>query len=362
MARRIKILFTITNFQSSGSGRVVYDIIKRLDRKVFDPEICCFHKQGEFFKEIEKLNVKVHVFKFTVPYRPFLTLPLRIFKIARFFKSNNFDIIHSWHWSSDFTEPLAAKLAGIPFVYTKKSMGWGNKSWLWRTKLSSKVIAINTDMISRFFNKTSNVDYIPLGVDTSFFKPQTPNAKLRSELDINPETLIVITVANLVAVKGIEVLINAVNLLNDYNITTLIVGNTDSEYGTILKRQYNSDKIRFMGGQHDVRPFLNIADIFVIPTLERGEGLPIAPLEAMSSECLVIGSDVPGIRDILSEFQEFLFEPNNAEALAYKIDYALTHRFKLESISKSMREVAVNTYDIDIFIKALSSVYIEIID
>lgn len=362
MARRIKILFTITNFQSSGSGRVVYDIIKRLDRKVFDPEICCFHKQGEFFKEIEKLNIKVHVFEFTVPYRPFLTLPLRIFKIARFFKSNKFDIIHSWHWSSDFTEPLAAKLAGVPFIYTKKSMGWGNKSWLWRTKLSSKVIAINTDMISRFFNKTSNVDYIPLGVDTSFFKPQTPNAELRSELDINPETLIVITVANLVAVKGIEVLINAVNLLNDYNITTLIVGNTDSQYGTILKRQYNSDKIRFMGGQPDVRQFLNIADIFVIPTLEQGEGLPIAPLEAMSSECLVIGSDVPGVRDILSEFKEFLFEPNNAEALAYKIDYAFMHRFKLESMRKSMRKVVVNTYDIDRFIKALSSVYIEIID
>ena len=64
-------------------------------------------------------------------------------EIKNFFKKHQFDIIHSWHWSSDFSEPLAAKMAGIPFVYTKKAMGWGNKAWTLRSKLSTKIVVVN---------------------------------------------------------------------------------------------------------------------------------------------------------------------------------------------------------------------------
>ena len=171
MPNKIKILFTIPNFDTAGSGKVVYDLVKGLDKNIFDPEICCFHNRGEYFKTIEKLGVKIHLFEFAKPYRPFISLPFRIFKIIRFFRKHKFDIIHSWHWSSDFTEPLAAKLAGVPFVYTKKSMGWGNKAWHWRSELSTKIIAINDDMMTQFFFKmTHKTTQIPLGIDINYFK------------------------------------------------------------------------------------------------------------------------------------------------------------------------------------------------
>ena len=167
MNNKIKVLYTIPNFDTAGSRKVVYDLVKGLDKTVFAPEICVFHTRGAFFKEIEKLGVPVHVFKFETDYRPFATLLFRVLKISKFFKKHQFDLIHSWHWSSDITEPLAAKLAGIPFVYTKKAMGWGNKSWLWRSKLSTKVIAINKDMMQQFFNKMpEKAINLPLGVDT----------------------------------------------------------------------------------------------------------------------------------------------------------------------------------------------------
>ncbi len=144
--KKIRILFTIPNFDTAGSGKVVYDLVNNLDRSIFEPEICCFHNRGAFFKEIEKLNVKVHLFPFTENYRPLLSFPFRVLKIVRFFPKHKFDIIHSWHWSSDFSEPLAAKIAGIHWIMTKKSMGWGNKAWKWRSALSSKIITINSDM------------------------------------------------------------------------------------------------------------------------------------------------------------------------------------------------------------------------
>ena len=172
MAKPIKILFTIPNFDTAGSGKVVYDLIKGLDKSHFAPEICCFHNKGAYFKTIETLNVPIHIFKFTADYRPYFSLPMRVLKIAMFFRTHQFQIIHSWHWSSDFTEPLAAALAGIPYVYTKKAMGWGNRAWTWRSKLSSKIVAINKDMMTSFFSKfKAKTLYMPLGVDTNSYSP-----------------------------------------------------------------------------------------------------------------------------------------------------------------------------------------------
>ena len=104
------------------------------------------------------------MFPFAIGYRPFITFPFRLIKTIRFFRKQKFDLIHSWHWSSDFTEPFAAKLAGIPFVYTKKAMGWGNKAWLWRSKLSTNIIAINNDMMIQ--NKTKQNKDNLLGQET----------------------------------------------------------------------------------------------------------------------------------------------------------------------------------------------------
>jgi glycosyltransferase involved in cell wall biosynthesis len=320
MVKRIKILFTIPNFDTAGSGKVVYDLVKGLDHARFEPEICCFHNKGSYFKIIEELGVRIHLFKFTTPYRPFLSFPFRLFKIYQFFKTHHFDVIHSWHWSSDFTEPLAAKLAGIPFVYTKKAMGWGNKSWRWRSQLSTKIICVNSEMAPAFYTKLLNkVEFIPLGIDITNFSPNFNSGLKRYQFNLDQKDFVVITVANLVPIKGIEVLTKAINLFNDDNIKLLIVGDYDNPYGIALKKEFEGQNIMFVGKQLDVKSFLALADVFVISTIGIGEGLPIAPLEAMAMGQVVIGSKVSGVTDILSPFPEMLFDPGNSHDLKEKI-------------------------------------------
>ena len=322
MTKRIKILYTIPNFDTAGSGKVVYDLVKGLDKTVFEPEICCFHNRGTYFKTIETLGVKIHIFNFTASYRPKITFPFRVFKIYRFFKTHQFDIIHSWHWSSDISEPLAAKLAGIPFMYTKKAMGWHSKYWKWRSKLSTKIITINEDMVTQYFSgMMDKIEKIPLGIDTKIFQPNSKFKLNRENLDLKKTDFVVITVANLVAVKGIEILIQAIKKLNAESIKLLIVGDYNNSYGNVLKADYECDNIQFFGKKLDVRPYLALADVFVIPTKDEGrkEGLPIAPIEAMAQGKIVLGSNVSGIKDILNPFPDQLFEADNADDLKRKL-------------------------------------------
>ena len=46
------------------------------------------------------------------------------YQLSKFFRKLKIDLIHSFHYSSDYSEALAAKLAGIPWIYTKKNMNW----------------------------------------------------------------------------------------------------------------------------------------------------------------------------------------------------------------------------------------------
>lgn len=367
MANKIKILFTISNFDTSGSGKSVYDMVKGINRDLFEPEVCCQHNKGELFKEIEKLDVKIHLFPFKTDYKPLLSFPFRVFKIYKFFKKNKFDIIHSWHWSSDFSEPLAAKLAGVKYIFTKKAMGWGNKAWVWRSKLSTKIVAVNEDMITQFYKNTSmmsKIVRIPLAVDVNHFQPlvktnSTPEGDVFKENDF-----VIVSVANLVPVKGIEVLFEAVNKLNDESVKVFIVGDYNNEYGLSLKKQYSKNKnFTFLGKHLDVRPYLAMADLFVIPTKDEGrkEGLPVAPMEAMASGRIVVGSNISGVKDVLKEFAQCIFTPSDVDDLTKKIEYikgmSLNER---QQLATAMREYVVRELSVASFVEKHEELYMNV--
>ena len=75
------------------------------------------------------------------------------------------------------------------------------------------------------------------------------------------------------------------------------------------------------GKQNNVRELLDLAEIYVQPTSSKGraEGAPIAIQEAMANGKVIIGSDVPGIRDQLQKFPENLFNPNDYLDLKSKL-------------------------------------------
>ena len=326
MTKRIKILYTIPNFDTAGSGKVVYDLVKHIDKSKFEPHICCMHTKGSYFETVKNLGVPIHVFPFAVAYKPLYRLPFRIWTIRQFFKRQQFDIIHSWHWKSDFTEPLAAKLAGIPFVYTKKAMGWGNRGWRWRSQLSSKIVTINSDMESQFFSEMPfKIAPIPIGLDVNDFGILEKTMYIEDSYRINQDDFVIVSIANLVAVKGIEILLEAVKQINHLKIKVFIVGDDSSDYAKKLKIDYASSQVIFTGKQQNIKSYLSLADIFVIPTKDEGrkEGQPIAPIEAMLSGRMVLGSRISGIKDILEPFQECIFEPNSVSDLKTKLEWVM---------------------------------------
>ncbi len=325
--QKIKILYTIPNFDTAGSGKALLKIAQRLDPERFEPHICCMHNRGAFFKVVEQSGIPVHLFPYTADMSKRIKGLQQVWRISRFFRQLKPDIIHSFHYAPDYSEALAAKLAGIKWVYTKKNMNWGGSSkngWRLRSWLADGIIAQNTDMLRDFFPGWRKVTLIHRGVDTKEFAPASPDPNIRTQLRLAPSDRLIICVANLVPVKGIEVLLEAFDSIKEIfpDVKLAIVGDDASAYGTQLKQmagQISQERIFFTGKVLNVVDYLRTADIFVLPTKFKGEGSPLALLEAMASAKCVLASDVPGVKDQLSNFPNLLFKSGTPESLPQKL-------------------------------------------
>ncbi|NNK73483.1 MAG: glycosyltransferase [Flavobacteriaceae bacterium] len=361
MNKRPRILLTIPNFDRAGSGKVVYDLLKGLDKQKFDLEIACRHDRGSFFKEVEALGCRIHLFDTTTPYRPYWNLFSRIKRIRDFFRANQYDIVHSWQWSSDWTEALAARWAGVKWIYTKKAMSWGNIHWKIKSRLASFIININDEMQGYYPQKRAQA-LIPLGIDTEYYKRAKPLSKNADTSEFK-----VVMVANLVPVKGAEVLIRAIKALDDSSIKLKILGNKENEYGRRLEQQVDdlemNHQVEFLGKRPDIRPYVEGADLYVIPTLDMGrkEGMPMSLVEAMSMGVPIIGSDISGINFVLKQFPDLLVKAGDVQALSKKIAYmkALSAESR-QAIGESLREFCVNNFRLAYFIRAHEDLYIKL--
>lgn len=365
--KKIKILYTIPNFNTAGSGKALINVISRIDKEIFEASICCRHERGDLFNSAKALNIPIYISEFSAPMKPRLKGMESVMKLSSFFRKIDPDIIHSYNYSDDYSEGLAAKLSGIKWIYTKKNMGWGSNAWKIRTKLANAIIPQNQEMVNVFFNNIEKYSLIPIGIDLNEFADLERDEELAAKYDLRDSYPVILTIANIIPIKGIDFLIKGFSLIyDDFKKPKLIVvGEDKTEYADNLKRMVNEmglDKnIIFTGKQNNIKSFFSVTDVFILSSMKTGEGGPISVLEAMASGVISYGSNVPGIRDQFREFEDQLFESENPGSIANKILHF--SRMSGEEIKKrkaAQINFVRNNYSIENEIMRLQQLYLKV--
>ena len=252
-------------------------------------------------------------------------------------------------------------------------MGWYGSSyrgWKLRSWLADGIICQNKNMLQKYFLNWKKTKLIPIGVDTHEYKKKSGDTNLKKRWGIPIDSRIIISVSNLIPVKGVEVLIQAFELLstNYKDWRLMIVGADETEYAMELKNLFLTkskmkDKIIFTGRQNNVKELLDISEIYVQPSLSTGEGAPIAILEAMSNGKVIIGSDVPGIRDQLNDFPQHLFKAGNIYDLKNKLIEFISNDINENiKIGEKFIDFVIANYDMHIEKRRLKKYYTQLVN
>jgi rhamnosyl/mannosyltransferase len=154
------------------------------------------------------------------------------------------------------------------------------------------------DMIPGWLNK----HIIPLGVDSEAFRGErVPHSDYR-----------ILFVGQMRPYKGLKLLLKAVEGLD---LTLNIVGDgpdrrSYEEYARRLR------KVRFHGAVPDeaLRRLYLESDVLVLPSFSMNEAFGLVTLEAAAAGCVVVASNLPGVRDLVGEFG-LLVDPGDPSKL-----------------------------------------------
>jgi glycosyltransferase involved in cell wall biosynthesis len=191
----------------------------------------------------------------------------------------------------------------------------------------------------------SKVCTIPNPVDVRQFCPAPKDSQLLQELQIGEDRLVVLHVSKLTSVKRPFDLIGSASnaIRQDRRLIYLVVGDGPCRAAMedACRRGAIQDAFRFVGWhEHRSLPrFINFADLVVMPS--ESEGQSLVCLEAQACARCVAASDVPGMREIISDRETgLLFSKGNVDDLTQKTLWAAANQDAREAIGRNARIAA----------------------
>jgi glycosyltransferase involved in cell wall biosynthesis len=346
------------------------NIVERLDRNLFSPAVCISQRGGKLDQEVEELGISLIEADFTISPKSYATLLSRAQDAAKVFRPYHFRLWHSFHYSDDYTEALIARFSGASaWIYTKKNMGWGGRAWKLRSLFASAIAAQNSDMLTHFFPHAlfkRKAILVPPGVDTKVFHPDVkPALHVRSGLGINKDEMVITCVAELVPVKGHPYLLQAMTQLPKAHL--FLAGRpSDETYTRKLHQQVQdlkiSDRIHFLGKVDNIPALLAESDIFVLPTIRKGEGCPVALLEAMACGKACVATNVSGSRDLIQDQKSgLLASPEDHESLANALKTLTSDPHLRIRLGQAAHQLILNQYTIDHEVEKYETLYRKIL-
>jgi glycosyltransferase involved in cell wall biosynthesis len=300
----------------------------------------------------------------------FLKLLFGVVNFFRFLKANQFDVIESFTSDCNFIAIPLAFLAGIPIRVPTVHGLLRNRpkilskihSIVVNSKISSSLIVVSNRVKEEILEiekiKEEKIRVVFNGIQV--LNEQINQSEARKLLGWSEDSPVILNVGRLNIAKGQKHLIDALpNVLEIFpQARVYIAGEGElrkSLENQIIEKSLQA-QIELLGTRSDIQTMLRAADIFVLPSL--WEGLSIALLEAMATECPVVVSDVEGIDDVVVHGKNGLVVPiGGVEALSDVIIELLSNPVLGEQLGKAAKEHGSAYFSVD----AMCEQYEEII-
>jgi len=173
---------------------------------------------------------------------------------------------------------------------------------------------------------------------------------------------IILTVANLIKLKGISYLIQALPKIIEKvpNLVCLIIGKGEERESLekLVKELSLENYVKFLGPKSHKKVFeyMSVADAFVLPSINEAFG--VVYIEAMAHKVPVIGCLGQGIEDIVENGKSgILVRPKNVEDLENALIKLLTDEDFAHTIGQAGRKIVEERFTWERRVRELMEVY-----
>jgi glycosyltransferase involved in cell wall biosynthesis len=194
--------------------------------------------------------------------------------------------------------------------------------------------------------------------------PPGVHGRVRSELGIEPERPVVVTVGILRPEKAHSVLIEAAAELvrgGVPDLRVLIVGDGGERphLESLIDRLGLGDAVSLLGLRRDIADILAVADLAVC--CSDFEGGPLSVMEYMSAELPIVATDVGGLPELVQPDNGLLVPPRDPAALADAVLVLLRDPERRRRLGRAGRERRDREYGADVYIEHLEALYEELL-
>ncbi len=312
---------------------------------------------------------------------PLVEMPMRgrfdfrvVKRIAEMVRGEDYDLIHAHTPRTALVGRLAARRAGVPFIYhvhspagrdsTRRLFNWMNATAEWAAvRGADRLIAVSPSirdyMIGRGI-RPERIVCVPNGV---------PVTNHQTERRAPTGTWTLGAVALFRPRKGIEVLLESLALLRSRNVNVRLraVGGFETplykaEVLGLAERLDLAEAIDWIGFTRNVNRELAKINLFVLPSLF-GEGLPMVVLEAMAAALPVVASRVEGVPNAVAHRETgLLVEPGSVSQLGQAVEEIIAGEIDYGALSRGARRRHAESFSDTTMAGGVAAVYREVLE
>lgn len=286
--------------------------------------------------------------------------PQALWRLVQLLRREKISLLHAHCFDPTWLGLIAARLAGIPFVFTRHHSDhhirlqkhWHTKVDSWCARKADHVIAVSqiTRQIMMEIEQVpaSQITVVYNGMEAMREPTEKELWQVRQELSLTDEP-VCLMIGRLHEEKGHRYLFDAIpeiiNRCGRVLFLLLGAGPHREQLENEVRSRGLERLVRFLGWRKDVPTMISLSSLVVMPSL--AESFGFAALEAMSFGKPVVAAATGGLQEIISDGETgLLVPPANAQALADGVCRVLLDRKMALSLGAAgLQQVAIFSFE-----------------